>query len=57
MFLFFSIPKEMKPFFNEDVKKSGLSKRAFLIDLIYFYYKGRLDQKKRTDYYNSIGRQ
>ena len=57
MFLFFSIPKDIRPFFSEAAKKEGKSKRKFAQEFIYHYYSNKLDQKKRTDYYNKWNRQ
>ena len=55
MFIF--IPKEFRKMLYEDAKKAGLSKKQFVIDLLFYYYKERIEQQKRTDYYNKINRQ
>ena len=57
MFLFFSIPKDIRPFFVEQAKKENKSKRQLAKELISYFYTGKVEQKKRTDYYDSIGRQ
>ena len=57
LFLLFRVPREMKPLLKEDAKKAGLSKRAFTVDLLFFYYKDRIIKKRRTDYYDKWNRQ
>ena len=51
------IDKEIYEFIKEDAEKIGIPVKEHLKDLIEYYYRPKLQKKRRFEYYDKIHRQ